>query len=155
MQDQYKYHLKDKKKEQLLSQLCKDSNTFLEALQPIAEKLYNHEYDILEVKFGDLPVCKEYSIALRREEIIKINEYNPKIWNNFLKVVPPEYVPLRLEVLREIKRDYCSEVSRQCYCAIWDGRHFFVANVNGPAIQIDQDELISKELEVYFKAWDD
>lgn len=158
MQDQYKYHLKDKEKEKLLSQLCKNQNAFLEALQLEARRIIEtNERDIIFVSFGDLPSVDEYTARLTRDDIIQINEYNPKIWNNFLKVVPPENVPLRLEVLRkvEVDRPYSYAVSRYCYCAIWDGRHFFVADINIPAIQIDQDELANKRIEVYFKAWDD
>lgn len=157
MQDQYKYHLKDKKKEELLSQLCENHTAFLEALQPEAERIFKRERDIVYVNFGNLPDVDEYTVRVTCDDIIKINEYNPKIWNNFLDVTPPENVPLRLEVLRkvEVDRPYSYAVSRYCYCAIWDGRHFFVADINIPAIQIDQDKIANGDLEVRFKAWDD
>lgn len=155
MQDQYKYHLKDKKKEELLSRLCKNQNAFLEALQPEAERIFKRERDIVFVNFGDLPDVDEYTVRVTRDDIIKIDEYNPKIWNNFLNVVPPENVPLRLEVIRKIEKDYCYETRKCCYCAVWDGRHFFIADINAPAIQIDQDELSNETLIVQFKAWDD
>lgn len=157
MQDHYKYHLVNKEKEKLLSQLCVNQNAFLEALQPEAEKLYNRQRDIVYVDFGDLPSVKDYSARIVFNEIVKIEQYDPKTWNNFLSTVPPENVALRLEVIRNTKQDYCTLSKTRRYCAVWDGRHFFVADldISYPAIHIDEKELANGTLEVRFKAWDD
>ena len=155
MKDQYLYHLKNKKKEQQLSALCKNQNAFLDALQSVAEKLYNREYDILSVEFGDLPNAKEYSARIAYDQIIKIEQYNPKVWNNFLNVIPPENVPLRLEVRQAINRDHFTDYKVSRFCAIWNGQWFYVSSIEAPAILIDQEDLAKGALTVTFKAWDD
>lgn len=155
MQDQYTYRLKDKEKEKRLSALCDDSNAFLKALQPEAKMLFDRERDIVYVSFGKY--SDEFTARVNYSDVVKISKYNPKEWNNFLNTVPPEGVVLRLEVTRNTKQDYCTLRITRRYCAVWDGRHFFVADLDMsyPAIHIDEKELANGTLEVRFKAWDD
>lgn len=155
MKTKYRFHLKDAKKEQLLTALCKNQNAFLDALQPVAEKLARRDFDLQIVVFGDQPNIKEYSATISYEDIVEISQYDPKKWNNFLNVVPPEYTPLRLEMIHRINRDYGYDLKKTCYCVIWDGRHFFIPDTNLPALKIDEIELANGSLKVQFKGWDD
>ena len=155
MQDQYKYHLKDKKKEKLLSQLCKNQNAFLEALQLEAKRIFEtNERDIVFVSFGDLPDVDEYTVRLTRDDIIKINEYNPKIWNNFLNVTPPKDIALRLNVYTHKEYDHILSTRTQLFCAIYDGYDFYIYGTT-TKIHLDQEKIANGDLEVRFKAWDD
>lgn len=60
----------------------------------------------------------ELSVYIRPEAIEEIPDYNPKGWNNYPEVTPPEGIPMRVEIdtlTDEVRRD----------CAIFKNGRWF------------------------------
>lgn len=90
------WHLKDRELERKL--IAIDSG-FLEKLNEACEKLDNN-------KDGDFPEHKRFAITLGNNNIDvifngshveKVPNYDPKIWNEYPEVTPPEGVLMRVE----------------------------------------------------------
>lgn len=105
------WHLKDRELERKL--IAIDSG-FLEKLNEACEKLDNN-------KDGDFPEHKRFAITLGNNNIDVIfngshvkkrSDYDPKIWNEYPEVTPPEGILMRVETA------FDSATYREC--AIFD-----------------------------------
>ena len=89
------WHLKDKTLEQAL---CRTYAGFLEALNHAAELSAGCNYVAVEfnrkLDNGDI---HENHLVFKTDELEVIYEYNPKCWNKYPKVIPPENVRMRVE----------------------------------------------------------
>ena len=136
-----KYELKNKLLQEQLNSLS--DGDFIKRLNE--QTLDGCSPDLaFSVKFGK-PVgnyCHRFSIAFQVDEILIHKEYDASRWNSYPQVIPPEGVPLRLEIWRQ--RNGHREVAR--LFASYKGSSFYEAE--GRQI------FIGKGDDVQFKSWE-
>lgn len=90
------WHLKDKQLEEKLIGLCSD---FLEALNnSVYSKRKDENYILVSFdreKLGNYLNGNE--LLFWMDELEEVHDYNPKAWNEYPKVKPPEGIPMRVE----------------------------------------------------------
>lgn len=94
------WHLKDKTVE---SALCGIYPEFLTALNHAAELSAGDDY--VAVKFNRKDAhdnSHENCLMFLPDELEVIDEYNPRAWNDYQKVTPPEGVWMRVETTRKV-----------------------------------------------------
>lgn len=141
------WHLKDRDLEKKLIEIAPD---FVESLN---ESLKLGEYEenswTYRVWFGPYKDCYKFEMHVFDEELEEVPEYNPKIWNDSRKVIPPEDVVLRAK----IHRVFCRETPYVDYeCLTYkDGRWYKVRDGKVRPVRID----FNPGDYVEFKAWGD
>lgn len=141
------WHLKDR---ELEKQLIKIAPNFVESLNE-SLKLVEHEENSCTYKigFGPYKDCYKFEMHVFDEELEEVPEYNPKIWNDSRKVIPPEDVVFRAK----IHRVFCRETPYVDYeCLTYkDGRWYKVRDGKVRPVRID----FNPGDYVEFKAWED
>lgn len=94
-----KYRLKDRQLQKKLDALS-DALRFSDRLQKSCQEQNSDKADYIFVRFGNF-VLKEdgdqpcYTAHILKSDIEEYEEYNPKAWNKFPEVEPPEGVWMR------------------------------------------------------------
>ena len=135
-----KYELKDRTFHMQLDSLSEGD--FSKQLN--AKMLEGAANDPFTVRFGKLvgSNLKRFEIAFQLEEILIHEEYNANQWNSYPKVIPPNNVPLRLEIRKS--SNYHEVVLRRC--AYYSGGYW--CNEEGRLYNIgDKDD-------VQFTSWE-
>lgn len=135
-----KYELKDRTFHMQLDSLSEGD--FSKQLN--AKMLEGATNDPFTVRFGNLvgSNLKRFEIAFQLEEILIHEEYNANQWNSYPKVIPPNNVPLRLEIRKS--SNYHEVVLRRC--AYYSGGYW--CNEEGRLYNIgDKDD-------VQFTSWE-
>lgn len=136
-----KYELKNKLLQEQLNSLS--DGDFIKRLNE--QTLDGCSPDLaFSVKFGK-PVgnyCYRFSIAFQVDEILIHKEYDASKWNSYPKVVPPEKVPLRIE----IRRASDNHQTVQRLCAQYVGSSWYTDDVR--PIFINQGD------DVQFTSWE-
>lgn len=141
------WHLKDRELEKKLIEIAPD---FVESLN---ESLKLGEYEenswTYRVWFGPYEDCYKFEMHVYDAELEEVPEYNPKIWNDSRKEIPPEDVVFRAK----IHRVFCREIPYVDYeCLTYkDGRWYKVRDGKVRPVRID----FNPGDYVEFKAWED
>lgn len=109
------YRLKDKELQKKLDTLSNE-NRFSEQLQKVCESEYADLEKYVCVKFGKdfLTGYKDYNgdesvnrfyACILKNDIEQYKDYNPKGWNKFSEIEPPEGVWMRLNIFRSNTRE--------------------------------------------------
>lgn len=90
-----KYRLKDKELQETLEKAFPDFN---ERFQKSAEDQIDDNTDHILISSKEC-CCSRYRWQLRfeKDEIEKFKEYNPREWNKWPEVEPPDNEPMRIE----------------------------------------------------------
>lgn len=138
------WHLKDRELEKKLIEIAPD---FVESLN---ESLKLGEYEenswTYRVWFGPYEDCYKFEMHVYDDELEEVPEYNPKIWNDSRKVIPPEDVVFRAKVYR-------AEGETVLYECLIFRRSVWYRVINGKPLGI-QFSLYEGDY-VEFKAWED
>lgn len=135
-----KYELKDKVLHQQLDRLS--DGDFSKRLNELTLDGFSPEFTFV-VKFGK-PVgyCHRFLTAFQAKEILIHEEYDASKWNSYPKVVPPENVPLRIE----IRRASDNHQTVQRLCAQYVGSGWYTDDV--------RPILINQGDDVQFTSWE-
>lgn len=135
-----KYELKDKVLHQQLDRLS--DGDFSKRLNELTLDGFSPELTFV-VKFGK-PVgyCHRFLTAFQAKEILIHEEYDASKWNSYPKVVPPENVPLRIE----IRRASDNHQTVQRLCAQYVGSGWYTDDV--------RPILINQGDDVQFTSWE-
>lgn len=89
------WHLKDRELEKKLIEIAPD---FVDSLNE-SLKLGEHEENswTYRVWFGPYEDCYKFEMHVYDDELEEVPEYNPKAWNEYPAVTPPDNVLMRLE----------------------------------------------------------
>lgn len=92
------WHLKDRELEKKLEEFT--GGDFVDSLNREIERDNIDSEFFVWVEFGRKlsgDDNKENCLLFRTDELEEVPEYNPKAWNEYPKVTPPEGVPMRVE----------------------------------------------------------
>ena len=91
------WHLKDRELERVLEKYS-DGN-FVKALNFAIERDWIDAANVVTVEFERKFLSRGYTndLSFRTDELEEVLEYNPKTWNKFPQVWPPENVRMRVE----------------------------------------------------------
>lgn len=92
------WHLKDRELEKKLEEFT--GGNFVNSLNQVIESDGIDSEFVVWVGFGRKLLGdddKDNCLLFRTDELEEVPEYNPKIWNDYRKVTPPEGVPMRVE----------------------------------------------------------
>lgn len=91
------WHLKDRELEKALEKYS-DGN-FVKALNFAIERDWIDAENVVTVEFERKFLSRDYTndLSFRTDELEDIPEYNPKAWNNYPTVTPPEGIWMRFE----------------------------------------------------------
>lgn len=138
------WHLKARKLEEKIIGIDTD---FSRRLNRLCEKWdSNKDNDLCKYKKFSVPFyCGgklHGEVTFSGDEVEKVDEYNPKDWNSFPDVPPPENVWMRLEILRA---DYDS------LNTYYKGAYFMSGNwyTNEGRIEFEEDD------DVQYRPWED
>ena len=139
------WHLKDRELEKKLIEIAPD---FVESLN---ESLKLGEYEensrTYEILFGPYEGCYKFEMHVFDEELEEVPEYNPKAWNEYPAVKPPEGEMMRVEyfslILRKLGRT----------CAIFCNGQWFVEIDGEPDTEFPLEETMIKVKR--FRPWED
>lgn len=89
------WHLKDRELEKKLIEIAPD---FVESLN---ESLKLGEYEenswTYRVWFGPYEDCYKFEMHVYDDELEEVPEYNPKTWNSYPEVIPPQGAMMRIK----------------------------------------------------------
>ena len=91
------WHLKDRELERVLEKYS-DGN-FVKALNFAIERDWIDAANVVTVEFERKFLSRGYTndLSFRTDELEEVPEYNPKAWNKFPQVIPPENVRMRVK----------------------------------------------------------
>ena len=95
-----KYRLKDRKLQEKLDAIS--GGDFSEKLNTEAQKRFSPVLarEVFTVYFGDFDaLANRFSVLFELNEVEEVPEYDPRRWNEWPDVEPPEGVDMRVEVL--------------------------------------------------------
>lgn len=127
------WHLKDRELEKKLIEVC--PNFFNELNLSLSGVPDGHKFGFVYVEFhrqfGDNRWVKS-KLAFFDREVEYVQDYNPKAWNEYPKVIPPRHEPLRVEFadksgtkafFDDCLREYVTakRIDRPCRYRPWEG----------------------------------
>lgn len=92
------WHLKDRELEKVFEDYS--GRKFVKALNYAIEQENIDSECIVYVEFGREFLGGDFvenCLCFRTDEVEDVPEYNPKAWNEYPKITPPEGVPMRVE----------------------------------------------------------
>ena len=118
------YRLKNRELEEKLNALC-DTNSFSSELQK--QMLSQKDNEVIIIDFGNyllvgknIPQIREYRAKFYREAIETYEEFDPKKWNLYSRVTPPQNAPLQIEY------EICGRTKKDC--CVYRNRWWFTYN---------------------------
>ena len=135
------WHLKDRELEKKLIGIAPD---FVDSLNE-SLKLGEHEENswTYEILFGPYEGCYKFEMHVYDDELEDVPEYNPKAWNEYPAVTPPDNVLMRLEFTE-------TESTGK------PKRHYVAATFNGITWGVRDCSLAGEEMiKCRFRPWED
>ena len=143
------WHLKDRELEKVLEKYS-DGN-FVKALNFAIERDWIDAANVVTVEFERKFLSRGYTndLSFRTDELEEVPEYNPKIWNDYRKVTPPENCVFRAKVYWT---SFEGETIVDYDCLIYQYSSWYrVRNCKPFGGRLN----ITKGEHVEFKAWED
>ena len=151
------WHLKDRELEEALNKKSHPNHTFTDRLNEVMAKIPKKGFSRVvgcAVKFQRIGtggiIHTNNVIEFSIEEIENVPDYNPKDWNDYPKVIPPQNVVMRCEIYTERYDTYTPEpkggelVDRTS--GVWNGHGWDFNSLN---------HLVPDNWTIRYRPWED